>query len=215
VRNAPHDIRAALGVIVGSAGLLQQFHRRLAWEDIELLAGEILEAAMSLDRVAGRLRGPKEERPPARPRRTRDGAVGPSSYVDVRSAAKEAAFREGRRPDLQLDLEEVPVTAAPALVRRIVAELVHDAFHNTDRGTAVRVTLRAERPGCRLEVTGGPQSARRPHRRRKLTAARRHAEAAGANLEVDDGAGTPFTVRVRWLDSESRSVRVRTPATLA
>jgi hypothetical protein len=213
VHNVPpaRDVHMALTVIIGSAGLLQEFHRALGPEDIDLLAGGILEAAVRLHRVSDRLLSPDVERPPSRPPRKRDGGHGPSGYVDIRSAAKAAAFRDGRRPDLQLDLEDTPITVPPALVRRMVAELVHDAFRISDRSTAVRVTLRAEGLGCRLEVAATPLTAVR-RRRRKLGAARLLAKATGGDLEVDDRTGPTTAVRVRWPDAGRRhSVRIRIP----
>jgi K+-sensing histidine kinase KdpD len=204
MRPAP-DVRAALGVIVGSAGLLQEFHRGLGPEDIALLANGILEAAARLARLAGPL--PPEAHPPHRRRRS-EVAIRPSGYNDIRSAAKEAAFRDGRRADLQLDLEDIPISVPAAVVRRMVSELVHDALRISEHGTPVRVTLRAEGAGCRLEVGGGPQPTGRG-RRRKLAAARRIAKATGGVLEVADRESIA-AVRVRWPDAErGQTVRVR------
>jgi len=209
MRPAP-DVQAALSVIVGSAGLLQEFHRGLGPEDVALLAGGILEAAARLAPLAGPLPAPLEPSP-ARPRRKPEGAGRPCGYHDIGSAAKEAAFRDGRRTDLQLDLEDTPVAVRPALMRRMVAELVHDALRISDHGTPVRVTLRAEGTGCRLEVSGaGPQKGWRG-RRRRLAAARRIAKATGGELEVSDRA-TTAAVRVRWHErGRGHTVRIRIP----
>jgi hypothetical protein len=46
------QVRTALTMIIGSAGLLQEFHRTLGPDEIELLAGGILEAALSIHRMA-------------------------------------------------------------------------------------------------------------------------------------------------------------------
>jgi len=45
-------VRTALTMIIGSAGLLQQFHRTFGPDEIELLARGILEAALSIHRMA-------------------------------------------------------------------------------------------------------------------------------------------------------------------
>jgi hypothetical protein len=195
---------------MGSAGLLQEFHHGLGPEDIELLAGGILEAAARLNRLAGTLPADEAERPvPLRAGKSA-GTRSPATYTDVRSAAKETAFRDGRRPDLQLDLEDTPVTVLPRLMRRMVAELVHDAVRLSDRGTAVRVTLRAEGTGCWLEVATGGSHAVVGRARRRLAAARRIAQATGGVLEVDDRASTT-TVRVRWRGVGRHVIRIRIP----
>lgn len=208
---APHEeVRTALDVILGSAGLLRDFHRALGAEDIELLAGGILEAAGHLDRVAEtRL---DAERPP-RPRRARARAHGAalSGWADVRGAAREAAFREGRRPDLQLDLEDLAIAVPSALVRKVVAELVRDAFQRSLPGTAVRVCLRAHSSGCRLEVLGGTRMASR-RGSSALAVARRIATNTGGRLEVEDRTDARTIVRMNWLDPDRRhSVRIRIP----
>jgi K+-sensing histidine kinase KdpD len=205
------DVHTALTMIIGSAGLLQDFHRALGPEDIELLAGGILEAAVRLNRVADGLQAVEVKRPPSRPPRKPEGGDCLSGYDEIRAAATEAAFRDGRRPDLQLDLEDIPVMAPPSLVRRMVAELVHEACRISDRGTAVRVRLRQEGLGCRLEVAPARPRTVRRHPRLNLGAARLIAEATDGNLEVDERAGTTI-VRLRWGHGGRRhSVRIRIP----
>jgi signal transduction histidine kinase len=214
-RNAPpaHDVHNALTVIIGSAGLLQEFHRALGPADIELLAAGILEAAVRLNRMADAAAGGVDaEGAPVRPSPRLDGASGSSTFADVRAAAREAAFGAGRLADLELDLGDVPVTVPPALLRKVVSTLVRDAFRLSDRGTRVRVGLRADGSGCRIEITDRrPPMAASP-RRRKLAAARRIAESTGGELEVDRRQAQATTVRVRWGDPGRRhSVRIRIP----
>lgn len=204
------EVRTALDVILGSAGLLREFHRALGPEDIELLAGGIQEAAARLKRVAETtVEAPASDRP-RRPRlRTgRDSAL--STWVDVQGAARKAAFREGRRADLQLDLEDLAITVPPPLVRKVVAELVRDAFRRSTPGTAVRVCLRAHSSGCRLEVVGGTREASSEGRGAHAVA-RRIAAATGGSLEIDDRDARTM-VRVKWLDPDRRHcVRIRIP----
>lgn len=211
-RNAPtaHDVHTALTVIIGSAGLLQEFHRALEPADIQLLATGILEAAVRLNRIGGGLVGEDRAGPPARPRL--EGATGSSTFADVRAAAREVAFRAGRLADLRLELRDVPVAVPPALLRKVVSALVQDAFRRSDRGASVRVSLQGDGPGCRIEVTDPKPRMASSLRRRQLAAARRIAESTGGELEVDRGQAHATTVRVRWGDSGRRhSVRIRIP----
>jgi len=214
-RNAPtaDDVHTALTVIIGSAGLLQEFHRALEPADIELLATGILEAAVRLNRMGGGVVvGADRPGPPSRARSRPDGAPGSSTFADVRAAAREVAFRAGRLADLQLELWDVPVAVPPALLREVVSGLVQDAFRRSDRGAPVRVSLQANGSGCRLDITGQKPRATASPRRRKLAAARRIAESTGGELEVDRRQAQATTVRVRWGDSGRRhSVRIRIP----
>jgi CheY-like chemotaxis protein len=196
----PPAVRTPLTVIIGSAGLLQEFHRDLGPDEIELLAGGILDAALSIHRMAEKHVPDAEPEPPSES----------SGCADVRSAAREAAFGEGRLADLTLDLHEVAVRIAPAHLRKIVAELVRNAFEFSDRGTAVRVSLRADASGCRLEIVDrGPRMAA-DRRGAGLALVHDIAEASGGAVEIESGTAAGTTVRVRWRDPGRRDpARVR------
>ena len=211
--NAPRvgtrDVRTSLTVILGSAGLIQEFHRVLGPEDIALLAAGIMEAALRLDQMADRLVDAEGERPSPPAGRRLECGSGSSNSGDVRSAAKEAAFRAGRLADLRLDLHEVPVRVPPILLRKLVAEIVQNALDLSRRGAKVRVLLRADGLGCRLEIAGGGTRGTRD-RRRPLREARRIAEATGGALEVDRRVAGGTVVRVRWREADQRDpVRIR------
>jgi signal transduction histidine kinase len=206
------DVRTSLTVILGSAGLLQEFHRALGPEEIELLAAGIMEAALRLNQMAGRLVDAEGERPSSPPPRRPQCGSGPSSSGDVRSAAKEAAFRAGRLADLRLDLQDVSVRVPIMLLRKVVSEIVQNAFDISDRGAMVRVLLRADGLGSRLEIAGGERKGKGDRGRRPLAAARRIAEATGGALEVDRRVAGGTIVRVRWREAgEPDPVRIRIP----
>ena len=202
------DVRASLAVILGSAGLLQEFHRALEPEDIELLAAGITEAALRLNQAADRLAEAENERrsPPAG-----RSLPGPSGAADVRSAAKEAAFRAGRLADLRLEVQDVPVAVPSILLRKVVSEIVYGAFDLSDRGATVRVLLRADGLGSRLEIAADAAKRMGERGSRALAAARRIAEATDGDLEVHGRAGRTI-VRVRWREAGRRdSFRIRIP----
>jgi K+-sensing histidine kinase KdpD len=201
-----------LTVILGSAGLLQEFHRALQPEDIELLAAGIMEAALRLNQVAQRLADAEHERSSSPTRRTVPCGSGSSGSTDVRSAAREAAFRAGRLADLRLDLQDVPVTVPSILLRKVVSEIVCNAFDLSDRGATVRVLLRADGLGSRLEIVGGGMKRTGDRGRRPLAAARRIAAATGGALEVDRRVTGCTIVRVRWRELDRRDAfRIRIP----
>jgi signal transduction histidine kinase len=208
----PAEVHVPLTVILGSAGLLQHCHRDLGSAEIEVLAGGILDAALRLHRLAENhtLGGKLERRPVSR--RTGGDAVSQSSAGDVRSAAKEAAFRAGRLGDLELGLDDLVVLIAPAHFKKIVSELADNAFQFSDRGTAVQVSLRADGSGCRLEIVDGGMGmeAYQVHRApretgRGLALVRRLAEATGGALEIESRLTAGTTVRVLWRAAGGRS----------
>lgn len=206
------DVRTSLTVILGSAGLLQEFHRALEPEDIELLASGIIEAARRLNRMADRLVDAEGKGHSSSPGRRLQGGSGSSGSIDVRAAAKEAAFRAGRLTDLRLDLQEVPVSIPPLLLRKLVAEIVQNALDLSDRGAKVRVLLRADGLGSRLEIAGRGTEGTGARTRRPLAEARRIAEATGGVLEVDRRVAGGTVVRVRWREAGQRDpVRIRIP----
>lgn len=205
------DVGTSLTVILGSAGLLHEFHRALGPEDIELLASGIMEAALRLNRAAGLLASAEEEAPSAPPRSVPCGS-GSSGSTDVRSAAREAAFRAGRLADLRLDLHDVPVTVPSVLLRKVVSEIVRTAFDLSERGASVRVLLRADGLGSRLEIAAGVTRRTGDRGRRPLAAARRIAKATGGSLEVGRRGARGTIVRVRWREAGQRDAfRIRIP----
>jgi hypothetical protein len=208
-----------LTVILGSAGLLQEFHRVLGPEDIALLAAGITEAALRLNQMADRLVDAEGKRPSPPARQRLECGSGSSNSGDVRSAAKEAAFRAGRLADLRLDLQDVPVRVPPILLRTLVSEIVKNAIDLSDHGATVRVLLRADGLGSRLEIASGGTKGTRDRGRRPLREARRIADVTGGALEVDRRVARGTVVRVRWREAGQRDpgnhparvVRIRIP----
>jgi signal transduction histidine kinase len=211
----PHELRTPLTVIIGSAQLLQEFHRDISPHDINETAGGILSAARRLHRMAenyilfadlemGRLSG--------------TGALsGSSSAADVRAGAKEAASQNGRDADLQLDVHDVVAPIAPAYLRKIVSELSDNALKFSRAGTAVRVALAAAGAGILLEVAdhgkgmaaeqvravGAFQQFDRGRFEQQgsgvgLALVRSITEASGGRLEVSSRPDEGTTVRIRW-----------------
>ena len=214
----PHELRTPLTVIIGSAGLLKEFHADFGPKEIEELAGGILTAAQRLHRMAENyiLYADLELR------RLSIGArgerlSGSSCAADTEPAAREAAAESGRPDDLELDFHEVIVPVAPAYLRKVVSELSENAFKFSDRGTKVRASFRAAEPGSVLEVVDhGTGMA--PDQIRKVGAFQQFdrgrfeqrgsgvglalvsaiVEAAGGRLEMSSRPAEGTTVRIHW-----------------
>ena len=202
----PDEVHTPLTVILGSAGLLEHCHRDLGAAEIEVLARGIRDAALRLHRLAENHTVCTTLAHGRASARGGTDALSPTSGAgDVRSAAKEAAFRGGRVADLELDLDDAVVPTSPAQLKRIVAELADNAFRFSDRGTAVQVSLRADGAACRLEIADGGMGmeAYQVHRApresgRGLALVRRLAEATSGTLEIQSRLATGTTVRVLW-----------------
>jgi signal transduction histidine kinase len=214
----PHELRTPLTTIIGSARLLQEFHRDFEPAQIEETARGILKAAQRLNRMAenyilfadlelNRLSGRAD---------TGWSLSGRSGPLEVQAAARDTSSQSGRAPDLALEVEDVGIPLGPSHVAKIVSELVDNALKFSPPGALVRVSLRASGGVC-LEVTdhGRGMSAdqvadvgafRQFDRDRfeqqgsgvGLALVRAIAEASGGRVDIVSTPGEGTTVRVTW-----------------
>ena len=217
----PHELRTPLTVIIGSAGLLQEFHRDFKPEEIEQMAAGIKKAALRLHRMAENyiLYAELELRRLSSPGTTGDLLSGSSGAADVQSAAKEAAGEHGRPADLELDVPDLVVPIGSAFLRKIVSELCDNAFKFSAAGTKVRVSLAAAGRERILEVAdhgagmaadqvrkvGAFQQFGRSRFEQRgsgvgLALVRSIGEAQGARLDINSRAAEGTSVRMRWPD---------------
>jgi signal transduction histidine kinase len=70
----------------------------------------------------------------------------------VAPAATRIAQKSGREADLKLELQDAQVALIPAHLKKIVEELIDNAFKFSEAGTAVRVTSRSDEGGTTLIV---------------------------------------------------------------
>lgn len=150
----PHELRTPLTAILGCSRMLQEFHREMPPEQIEEMAASIVKAAQRLHRMAENyilyadlelqrlVKGELSSRP----------LHGQSGADDVREAAGERAKEQARESDLRLDADDTQVPVAPPYFRKIVSEVVDNAFKFSEPGKPVSVSLKASGPAVVLEV---------------------------------------------------------------
>jgi signal transduction histidine kinase len=214
----PHELRTPLTVIMGSASLLQELHTGLAPQELQALGAGILKAAHRLHRMAENyiLYADLEMRRLSGISEPTTASSGPE---EVRSAANEAAIEAGRRDDLVLDLQEARVPVEPAYLRKVVSELVDNAFKFSDRGTRVSVSLPTAGSEVVLTVAdrgtgmaadqvkrvGAFQQFDRGRFEQRgsgvgLALVRAIAEATSGSLAIESRLTEGTLVRVRWKD---------------
>jgi len=215
----PHELRTPLTTILGSARLLQEFHRDFGPEQVEEMATGILKAAQRLHRMMENyiLFADLEARRLTGRSGPDEGLRESSGAADVTAAAMEAASQRKRSGDLDLDVQAAAVPLGAAYLRKAVSELCDNAFKFSAPGTAVRVSLRPDGKGAVLEVADGgkgmtPEEVRdvgafqqfdrgRAEQQGSgigLTLVRGIAEASGARFEIVSRPGEGTAVRVRW-----------------
>jgi len=215
----PHELRTPLTTILGSARLLQEFHRDFGPEEIEEMAGGILKAAQRLHRMAENyiLYADLETRRLSGRPGGGEQLMGSSGAVDATSAAKDAAAQRQRSGDLELEITEAAVPMAPAYFRKAVMELCDNAFKFSAAGMPVRVSLGSRGAETVLEVTdhgygmapdqvrevGAFQQFDRGRFEQQgsgvgLTLVRGITEASGGRLEIRSRPDEGTTVRLLW-----------------
>ena len=215
----PHELRTPLTTILGSARLLQEFHRDFGPEEIEEMASGILKAAQRLHRMTENyiLYADLETRRLSGRPGGDDRLLGSSGALDASAAAKDAAVQRQRASDLELDIHEAAVPMAPAYFRKAVTELCDNAFKFSDAGTAVRVSLAPQETRTVLEIAdhgkgmtaaqlqeiGAFQQFDRGRFEQQgsgvgLTLVRGIAEASGGQFAITSRPEEGTIVRIRW-----------------
>ena len=150
----PHELRTPLTVIIGSGQMIQELHRQMAPEEIAETATAIVKSAERLRRMAENyllyagleLQRLAVAEAPARP------LLGASGADDVREAAGAQARERGRQQDLELELADATVPVPAPYLRKVVSELVDNAFKFCDAGKPVSVSFRASDARVALAV---------------------------------------------------------------
>jgi signal transduction histidine kinase len=214
----PHELRTPLTSIIGSAEFLKVFHQTITPSVVAEMADAILRSAQRLHRMAEnyillaefetrRASGHPAAQSPPRPTRA----------ADVEEAAHDAAATSGRPGDLRLTLDDaVELPAGVTYIRKIVAEVVDNAFRYSPPGSPVVVALErkggatlsvADRgrgmTGAQIAEVGAFNQFDRERFEQQgsgvgLALVRRIVEACGGTFVIDSQPGEGTTVRASW-----------------
>jgi PAS domain S-box-containing protein len=214
-----HELNTPLNGIMGVVDLLQADADTMGPAELKELVGMIQTSARRLDRQVSRnleyaqleMLGAASAYQPTAERA--EGTTAPSALV--RSVAEKVAVEHQRRAELALDVADATVLLAPSWLRRLMTELVDNAFKFSAPGLPVRVTGvlhpgrfelsvqdagRAMTPEQVASVGAFVQFERGRHAQEGtglgLYLARRIAELHGGTLSLDSTPGRGTTVTV-------------------
>jgi two-component system, sensor histidine kinase and response regulator len=145
----PHELLTPLNGILGIATLLQDEQAVTRMEEVRDFARSIQSSALRLHRLIFNFIIHSElELIGSQPERVGELRDGPSTPVRaiIETTAREKAEAWIRSDDLALDLEEGMIVIAPERMRKVIEELVENAFKFSHAGTPVEVqsTLRED-----------------------------------------------------------------------
>ncbi|HMJ88597.1 MAG TPA: hybrid sensor histidine kinase/response regulator [Candidatus Acidoferrum sp.] len=138
----PHELRTPLNGIMGLANILMEDHTSLAPEDIFENAKFIHDSALRLHRlIENFLAYAQIELMSKDPGSLMASAAASVTRADLTAveATHEAAERHGRGADVEINLARGSVAAIQDNFKKIVEELVDNAFKFSNRGTPVRI----------------------------------------------------------------------------
>jgi len=141
----PHELRTPLNGIISNAELLVTSAATLGTATITEMGQEICKSGLRLERLIenflfyARLEMVATDADSVIALRS---AKTTSPTTTVHAVASAQAETAGRLPDLKLDLAETSLSMAEDYFKKIVAELVQNAFKFSEPGTAVHVSLK-------------------------------------------------------------------------
>jgi signal transduction histidine kinase len=142
----PHEMRTPLNGIISNAELLATASEMpLSASEIAEMGREISESGQRLERlienflVYAQLQIVAAD--PATVSALRDARTGPAAEI-IRNTACNLGDRAERRRDLVVEVEEFSPAIAEEYFKRIVSEVVQNAFKFSNAGSAVRVSLK-------------------------------------------------------------------------
>ncbi len=143
-----HDLRGPVAVLRSSGGMLARQAAELPPEEIQELAGEILDEAEGLERMCAHLRetGPSGDRGDRQPGNVGDVAMAAAGVV------AEAAALQGVRVELDLRDAEDEIPLDRAALRRALVNLMYNAIEAMPDGGELRIETRRDGEAVRVAV---------------------------------------------------------------
>jgi len=216
----PHELRSPLTSILGAGRMIREMHRMLSPSEMDELADSVVLGAKRLNRLVenhlllaefelARAKASPSQRPSFR---------GESGEREVREEAEEVAAEEKRGGDMRLELQDVRVPLQGAYLRKIVHEVVRNAFRFSEPGSEVRILLtRSPDGGVALEVADAGRGMTEAEARAigafrqfgrasfeqqgaglGLTVVRQIAEFSGGRFGLVEPHGAGTRVRLEW-----------------
>lgn len=149
----PHELRTPLGAILGYGTLLRETSQDPIPEEVEEFASRILSSAKRLQHVVEnyivfmQLETMGEER-----RKGLRRNILPDVSPIVRDAARTVAENYGRAEDLAMDVSSVALCITDQDLRKIIQELVDNAFKFSSEGSSVVMQAKREADCYRVEI---------------------------------------------------------------
>jgi two-component system, sensor histidine kinase and response regulator len=214
----PHELRTPLTFILGFAEMLIEYYDSMERQEILEMAEKIHIGAQRLERLVlnfllyAELEVAAED--PERIKALLGSGVClmPAGVTDI---AIQKAQQAGREADLSLDIEDIAVQIPEASLKKIIEELVDNAFKYSQSGTPVHMAGRSDNNRFVLTITDNGQGMtaeqianvgaymqfeRKLHEQQGsgfgLTIAKRLAELHGGELTIESVPGKQTTVRV-------------------
>jgi two-component system sensor histidine kinase/response regulator len=151
----PHEFRTPLSIVLGYSELLMDAADERRDDELRSIGRSVLAAATQLHRLTENFLLYAQLELSARQPDARAlfaGMTPAPVHEIVEQAAREAASNGRRDADLALDLQYACVELREALVRKIVTELVDNAFKFSEPGAAVRATVEADGDVARITI---------------------------------------------------------------
>ena len=138
----PHEINTPLCIILGSLNLLMNHYETLSAKEVSEMLKSTYMAATQLDKMCQNfLLHAEMETLAADPHQLqelrRDITYSTAAYI--RGWIEEKATEFSRNADVQLEIQESSASICKVYLRRIVQELLENAFKNSEPGTPVWV----------------------------------------------------------------------------
>jgi two-component system, sensor histidine kinase and response regulator len=139
----PHELRTPLNGIMGLAGILIEDHAVLKPDEVLESARHIHQSALRLHRLIENFLAYSQIELMAKDPRgvlARATASVVEAEATIRESAVDIATHAGRHQDLHLRAERAQLAVLPDNFKKIVEELVDNAFKFSERGTPVSVS---------------------------------------------------------------------------
>ncbi|MHC9543083.1 MAG: response regulator [Vulcanimicrobiota bacterium] len=162
-KSLPHELRTPLAGIMGASSILKDSIESLTPYDIKKMAQTIYSSSLRLNRLVDNylqyaelqmaMTNPEKAAIHRKIRLVLYGEPVTSSETVLKDSATEMARQTGREKDLELLLQESPVNIPEGDLRKIVEELLNNAFKYSSPGTPVLLTTKTEENSFIISIT--------------------------------------------------------------